>query len=1302
MSASRPCLVTPPERLASLRSRSPVPLGALAIAAALLAQPVLAIPVPLAGVADLAAGNQHACARLSNGKVKCWGTNTYGQLGDGTTTTRFMPVDVVGVMNATAVANGGYHSCALLADSTVRCWGANDQGQLGDGTNLNRPVAVSPSGLAGATRIAAGQYHTCVILTGGGLKCWGRNSEGQIGDNTTMQRALPTDVWWLLGATALSAHGNTSCAVVAGGLNCWGWNSQGQVGEGTLSNRLVPTGVSGLSSGVAAVGGGYLHTCAITTGGAAKCWGDNDYGQVGDGTTTDRYSPAPVSGLASGVAAIEGGQYHTCALTTGGGVKCWGDGAYYKLGNASVTPRTAPVDVTGLASGAVQVAPGWDYSCARTTAGGVQCWGHDANGSLGDNYAQARSAPVAVPELSAGTLSVAAGLYHACAITAAGGVKCWGDNSVGQLGIGTNAWTVHPTDVTGLASGVVALAAGSYHTCALTTAGAMKCWGSNGAGQLGDDSTTTRYAPAPVSGLASGVTAIAAHYAHTCAVVAGAVKCWGNNEHGQLGDGTTTNQRVPVNVSGLTSGATAVAAGAGHSCALVGGNALCWGWNVVGQLGDGSTTDHPTPAAVSSLPAGSVAIDAGDFHTCAVTAAGAMKCWGDGTSGQLGDNDTQSRTLPIDVSGLSSGVAAISLGDSHSCARTSAGAAKCWGNGTWGRLGDNTGATRLVPTDVLGLSSGVTGIAAGYAHSCAVAGGELWCWGYDEYGQVGDGTAVYQTAPVDVLAPNAAPVITEGASVGVTMSEDGAPTAFSLTLHASDPDGDALAWSIGAQGAHGTAGVAPPAGASTTLTYSPEADYNGSDAFLVTVNDGHQAVTITVNVTVTPVNDPPASDAVASPAPVPENAGPQAVTVTGISPGPANESAQAVGASITGVGDPGLFAAGPTVTGSGATRTISYAPARAGSSTVTVKLQDDGGTAGGGADSLTHTFTVTFKPVWQLTVARAGGGGGRVVSTSPAFPSINCGPICIGTFEDGTAVTLVASPSANSRFTGWTGCVSPAANVCTVTMGAAASVTANFALSGGIATDFTWDGKPDLLWRQLATGATYVWYMNGTALASDRFLATIDPSWTIVGTGDFNGDGYADVIWRNVTTGVAYVWYLIDGVFQTDAYLFTIDPTWRIAAVADFNGDGKPDLLMWNATTGVAFVWYFDNTTPIGDGFLFSIDTRWIVEAVGDFDLDGRPDLLFRSLDSGLAFAWRTTYSGGVTGLGTSTPPLFSIDPVWQVVQVADWDGDGKPDLLFRNAATGLVFVWYLDGTTLGRSDFVFQIDPSWEIVPRR
>ncbi len=371
-------------------------------------------------------------------------------------------------------------------------------------------------------------------------------------------------------------------------------------------------------------------------------------------------------------------------------------GSLLGIGSSVVVPviAQAATQYTSIAAGGL-------LSCGIRN-GAAQCWG-----TLPGDGSASSAAPVAVTGLTSGVTAISVGGAHACAIRL-GGVWCWGKNDSGQLGDGTGTTRSKPVYVTIPNNSVAMLGvtAGAYHTCAFSISGQTFCWGFNGTGQLGNNSVGDSSVPVATS-IPADVESISAGGYHTCAIrFGGSAWCWGWNSNAMIGDGTFSTRLVPTAVTGLTSGVTAISAGFFHSCAVVGGGAKCWGSNVDGQVGSGSS--NPTY----------------------LTAVG--------------------------VSGLSSGVTAISAGFGHSCAIVG-GAAKCWGRSLEGQLGYGPSPATNVsaPVVVLGLTSGVTSISAGFTHSCAIQTGSpsaSWCWGKSNGLVLGDGSSS-STVPVLVAEP---------------------------------------------------------------------------------------------------------------------------------------------------------------------------------------------------------------------------------------------------------------------------------------------------------------------------------------------------------------------------------------------------------------------------------------------------------------------------------------------------------------------------------------------------------------------
>jgi alpha-tubulin suppressor-like RCC1 family protein len=350
-----------------------------------------------------------------------------------------------------------------------------------------------------SVRIGAGANHTCARRSDHKIYCWGQNDSGQVGDNSTVTpKAMPSPIGaGLLSSSELFGGGAHTCAMPPLLLYCWGSNTQGQIGNGTWDTpKMSPVMINFLASALSL---GTSHTCAVdTTTSNVLCWGLNADGQLGLGMlTTPRNTPQPVAVERTTFDEVAAGGHHTCALTTGGTVLCWGKNDTGQVGDDStVTPRLLPSPVVGLpAQPAVkQIWSRAGHTCARLADGSLRCWGANAEGQIG-NETTASAQPTAVPvtALTGAVSQVAVGGAHTCALKTDGTVWCWGRNTHGQLGNGMIKATPQLTavPVSTLGSTVIEVTAGLNHTCARKSDNSMWCWGQNESGQIGDGSTTS-------------------------------------------------------------------------------------------------------------------------------------------------------------------------------------------------------------------------------------------------------------------------------------------------------------------------------------------------------------------------------------------------------------------------------------------------------------------------------------------------------------------------------------------------------------------------------------------------------------------------------------------------------------------------------------------------------------------------------------------------------------------------------------------------------------------------------------------
>jgi RHS repeat-associated protein len=809
----------------------------------------------------IAGGYMHFCAILDNGSVKCWGLNDSGQLGIGNVDPKGgaptdmgdnLPAVLLGTgRTAVAITAGGFHTCARLDDGTAKCWGNNTWGQLGVGDAIfrgntgganvsqymgdNLPIVNVGAGL-GVRSIQAGATHTCAILSNGKVKCWGNNAppigilglerpEDQLGDTpSTVGDGLGNvNLGALRTARSIAVGYAHSCAWLDdGSVKCWGLNNYGQLGLGTTTNYGGVVGTMGdklpaahLRESIKMSPTG-SSTCSILDNGSLKCWGDNFYGQLGlSDTTTRGTSPSQMGSTLYPVVFPSGRTVvdvsisisHACAVLDDGSVRCWGANGTGQLGSNSTTPTMAPGSPINLqGKKAKAVGTGWGHSCVLLDDGSVKCWGWNIHGELGIGSTAATygdgpfdemgSLPSVV--LGAPARAISVGMHHTCALLDDATLKCWGSNVAGELGLGDpNIRTAPPTNPIDLGGdAALDVKAGGNFTCALLTGGVVKCWGYGANGVLGQGNPNnigsapsqmgTNLNPIPFTG---EVVALSAGAAHACALFGDAtVRCWGFNGSGQLGISNTQNMGDgPGEIAALPSGGVplgtsvlpaTVSAGFGHSCVLLSdGTRKCWGDNTKGQLGlgdnmtrggtgAGSVLGDNLPTIKLGINRAAIAVAAGENDVCAILENGPVKCWGDNIYGQLGLGDMTLRgttpgllgdALPPVALGSGRSARQLAVAGGHACALLDNGAVKCWGKNNAGQLGvgdTNPRGTSVnhmndaLPAVPLTPGQSAVSIAVGDEHSCALlTNGTVQCWGSNGRGQLGQASTTLPSVP---------------------------------------------------------------------------------------------------------------------------------------------------------------------------------------------------------------------------------------------------------------------------------------------------------------------------------------------------------------------------------------------------------------------------------------------------------------------------------------------------------------------------------------------------------------------------
>ncbi|MCQ9634289.1 T9SS type A sorting domain-containing protein [Chryseobacterium sp. WG23] len=736
----------------------------------------------------------HSVGLKTDGTLWAWGVNGDGQLGDGTTTARSVPVKIGTTNDWKSIYVGHKHTLAIKTDGTLWAWGDNAFGQLGDGTLIDRKVPTQIGTATDWQSLGGGIEHSVGLKTDGTLWTWGRNGYGQLGDGTTISKNIPTQIGTATNWKSIRAANYQTLAIKTDGT-LWGWgiNNYGQLGDGTTTSKNIPTQI-GNAANWKSIDTGVQHSVGLKTDGTLWAWGNNGNGQLGDGTTISKYTQIQIGTATNWQTAAVGNSF-TFATRTDGTVWSWGSNNFGQLGNGTSTGNSTTPAQVDSSSDNKQVFAGESHILVQKFDGFLKACGRNDNGQLGDgtkvnkNTLTAMACPgyciPPTPFSSSNITSETASLNWTAATVAPGQGYVYLYSTSPTLGgiqggvpptsttanltnllpdttyywwVGSNcgfspfAWmpggsfTTLPTTATGCWQSV---SGGIDYSMGIKKDGTLWAWGNNYDGELGDGTMINRNIPTQIGTENNWMKIEAGAYFSVGMKANGSIWTWGENSRGQLGDGTTTTRNIPMQVGTATDWVDIATGGKQTFAIKSDGTLWAWGYNNRGQLGDGTIINKSIPVQIGTATDW-LSIASGEAHTLAVKTDGTLWTWGYNDRGQLGDGTAIAVNSPTQI-GTATDWKTVTAGTDHSIALKTDGTLWTWGYNDRGQLGDGTTISKNIPTQV-GTEANWRSVKTGtYGSTLAIkTDGTLWTWGYNGWGQLGDGTEIDRSTPIRI------------------------------------------------------------------------------------------------------------------------------------------------------------------------------------------------------------------------------------------------------------------------------------------------------------------------------------------------------------------------------------------------------------------------------------------------------------------------------------------------------------------------------------------------------------------------